>query len=460
MSGAIDTSLAANAASPYPARAVGWYATALLGFLYWLSVLDRFIISLLVEPIKRDLGISDLQFGLLTGFAFATTFSVFGLLFGALADRVSRRWVIFAGVSIWSLATATCGVAKNYVQLALARVGVGAGEAALNPCATSMLADLFPPHRLSLATAVYAMGATVGAGTAFLVGGMIVDLVSHSEFFVFPLLGEVRSWQAVFYIVGIPGVLISFAIFIIPEPVRRGPKLAATNGRSWMTAYVDLIQFMKKRPRLYVCHILGFGIASAVVSGGGSWYPVHMIRSFGWTPGKTGLALGLTMIAAALIGKSISGRLMDELYKRGFRDAQMRWYMGACLAAVPVGIITFTSGNPWVFLGGFWIYMVLIQTLPICAYTTLNLVTPNNLRGASVAFFGAIGGIIGAGLGPILIPAAAKFIFKQDNAVGLGMAAVIGTVCPIAALILGLGLRSVREAVTEMQNAAAPNNAI
>jgi len=451
---AVDSSEVRIADAPYPARITAWYATVLLGFLYWLSVLDRFIISLLVEPIKRDLGLTDLQFGMLHGFAFATTFSLFGLLFGAMADRISRRWIIFAGVSIWSLATAACGLAKNYVQLALARVGVGAGEAALNPCATSMLADLFPPQKLSLATAVYAMGATVGAGTAFLVGGAIVEMVSKSDVFMLPLIGEVRSWQAVFYIVGIPGALISFAIFLIPEPLRRGPKVQSA-GNSWLSSYRDLWQFMKTRPRLYVCHILGFGIASAVVSGGGGWYPVHMGRTFGWSAGKIGLYLGLVMIVAALVGKSIAGRLMDEMYKRGFRDAQMRWYMFACIVVVPVGITTFTSANSMVFLGGLLLYMMLIQTLPICAYTTLNLVTPSNLRGASVAVFGAIGGLIGAGAGPILIPAAASLIYKQENAIGLGMATVIGVLCPLAALILGLGLRSVRDAVSDLQGRQA-----
>src|SRR5262249_20867120 len=194
-----------TSAETHPARAVAWYATVLLAFLCWLSILDRFIISLVVDPIKRDLGISDMQFGLLHGSAFAVAFSVFGLLAGALADRFSRRWIIFAGVSVWSLATAACGMAQSYWHLLVARVGVGGGEAVLNPCATSMITDLFPRERLTSAMAVYAIGATVGSGCAYLLGGVIVDLVSRSDHFALPWIGEVRSWQAVFYLVGIPG---------------------------------------------------------------------------------------------------------------------------------------------------------------------------------------------------------------------------------------------------------------
>ncbi len=156
---------------PYPPKATAWYATIVLAVLIWLSVLDRFIISLLVGPIKRDLGISDVQFGVLNGFAFSVTYAVFGLALGFLADRYSRRWIIYAGVSFWSLATAACGLAQVYWQLVLARVGVGAGEATLGPGATSLLADLFPRERLTTAMSVFHVGTTVGAGMAYIIGG-------------------------------------------------------------------------------------------------------------------------------------------------------------------------------------------------------------------------------------------------------------------------------------------------
>jgi MFS family permease len=165
--------------APYPPAAKGWYATAILAFMFWMSVLDRFIISLLVAPLRRDMGITDTQFALLNGTAFIVTFALLGLIAGALADRYSRRSIIFVGVAVWSLATAACGVTQNFGQLFLARIGVGAGEACLNPCATSMIADFFPRERLTLATAIYAIGGTAGAGMAFLVGGTIISLRFH-----------------------------------------------------------------------------------------------------------------------------------------------------------------------------------------------------------------------------------------------------------------------------------------
>ena len=122
-----------------------WYTTAMLALLYWLSILDRTIISLMVDPIKNDIGISDVQFGMLHGLAFAVTFSLFGLAAGMFADRYSRRMIVFVSVAMWSIATAACGLAREFWHLLIARVGVGAGEAGLNPCATSMITDMFPP---------------------------------------------------------------------------------------------------------------------------------------------------------------------------------------------------------------------------------------------------------------------------------------------------------------------------
>ncbi len=155
----------------YPSPAVGWYGVVILGFLYWVAMLDRFIISLLVEPIKADLGISDVQFGLLQGLALLISLTAFGFVFGALADKSSRRRLIFIGVTVWSFATAACGLAQNFWHLLLARVTLGAGEASLSPCATSMISDLFPKERLTMAISVYSLGASIGSGSALILGG-------------------------------------------------------------------------------------------------------------------------------------------------------------------------------------------------------------------------------------------------------------------------------------------------
>lgn len=441
-----------QAGLPYPPPAAAWYSTVLLALLYWLSILDRTIISLMVDPIKNDIGISDVQFGLLHGMAFAITFSLFGLAAGMLADRFSRRTVIFISVAIWSVATAACGLAREFWHLLLARVGVGAGEAGLNPCATSMITDMFPPARLTLALAVYALGSSAGTGCAFLFGGVLVDLVTHADAFVLPVVGEIRPWQAVFLIIGIPGIFMSLLSFTMQEPQRRGRQSGAARPRTGglVRTYRDLWNFMRSRGRFFAHHYTGFGLASLGIIGGAAWYPAHMSREFGWTGTEIGLGLGLTMLVGGMSGKLVCGTVVKKLFERGHADAPLLWYSGALLVAAPLGVVSLTSSSPWIFLAGFTLYQGLLTPLNVVYVAAMNLVTPNELRGAGVAFFAATMGLFAMSLGAILVAAISDFVFG-GNAIGLGMAVLFGTCLPAAAVTLYRGRPAMREAVEAAQ---------
>lgn len=439
----------------YPRSAVAWYAAAVLAAMYWLSVLDRFIISLLVGPIKADLGISDTQFGLLNGFAFAITFCLFGLLAGAVADRFSRRWVIFSGVSIWSISTALCGTAQSFGSLLTARVGVGAGEAALSPAATSMLTDLFPRDRLTLAFAVFALGSTIGSGCAYMFGGLIIEAVSRHATVALPLIGEVRSWQAVFFIVGIPGALMSLLMFTVPEPLRRGRLAVNTSWTFVVTAYRDLIRFLRTQPRFFISHYVGFGLVSATITGTGSWLAAFMGRSFGWHFGQIGLVLGAIVAISGIFGPLVSGRFIDAMVRRGQRDAQFLWY-GSCLSlAAPAGVIALTSKSPLVFIVFITMFQLLTSSIAACSNAALNLVTPNALRGTGVSFYGATAGLIGVSVGPLLMGAISDHVFHSEAAIGYGMAAVIAIFLPLAAAMLLTGRKHMRQAVLAAELAPA-----
>ncbi len=435
---------------PYPSRTVAWYATGVFAFLYWLSILDRFVISLLVDPIKNDLGITDMQFGLLHGTAFMIAFAVFGLMAGSLADRFNRRWIIFYCVTIWSLASAACGMAQNFWQLLVARLGVGVGEAGLNPAATSMIADLFPRERLTTAMAVFAMGSTIGSGCAYLLGGKIVDWVANMSSIVIPVVGKIHAWQAVFYIVGIPGAFLSLLIFTVPEPIRRGVRIEQARAsflQNALGAYTNLLKFIRSRGRFFFFHYAGFGLAMVVVVGAGTWYPAHMARTFGWSAGEIGLSLGLALAIPGMLGNFISGYCVDAMYRRGYRDAQMRWYAGCLITSIPIGIVALLSNDPWIYIGGLSLFIMIVSALPTCAGAALNLITPNELRGTGYAFFALVTGTLGAGLGPVFIAAVSDHVFGGGTSIGRAIAALIAVCFPIAALLLLLGLRSMRDAV-------------
>src|SRR5271168_5433916 len=216
---------------PYPSSFAAWYSVVVLMLMYIFSFIDRTTISLLVEPMKRDLHISDTQIGMLQGLAFALLYTFLGLPIARLSDRHSRRAIIAGGVFVWSIMATLCGLARSAVQLFAARVGVGVGEAALSPAAYSIITDSFPLSKLGRAFGVYNIGITIGAGTAFLVGGIVVAAVSHAgATYTLPLVGEVRAWQMVFIVTGAPGILLPLLLLTFREPARRGLLKQSTGG--------------------------------------------------------------------------------------------------------------------------------------------------------------------------------------------------------------------------------------
>ncbi|MGI9295671.1 MAG: MFS transporter, partial [Pseudomonadales bacterium] len=211
----------------WPDPAYAWYVTLLMMVLYMFSFLDRTIIVLLVEPIKRDLHITDTQISLLYGFAFAIFYTFLGIPIARLADYKNRRTIIAFGVLIWSAMTALCGLARNFGHLFAARVGVGVGEAALSPAAYSLIADSFPEEKRAKAMSVYTMGLYLGVGLALVLGGLVIDFFEQAGTVTLPLVGELYSWQLTFVAVGAPGLLFFLLMMTVREPTRKG--IAATN---------------------------------------------------------------------------------------------------------------------------------------------------------------------------------------------------------------------------------------
>ena len=182
-----------------------WYVVAICMVAYIFSFVDRQILALMIEPIKHDLQLSDTQFSLLHGLAFSLFYAFMGMPIALLADRFSRPRIIAIGVAFWSLATAVCGLSRNFTQMFLARIGVGIGEAALSPATYSMLSDMFPREKLGRAVAIYSIGSFIGGGVAFLIGGYVIDLLKNLDSVTVPLLGSMRPWQVTFFLVGLPG---------------------------------------------------------------------------------------------------------------------------------------------------------------------------------------------------------------------------------------------------------------
>jgi MFS family permease len=435
------------AGAGYPPASRAWWTVGVLTLLYSLSLLDRQIIALLVPDIRRDLGITDFEVGLLQGVVFSLFYVTFGLGFGWLVDRFSRRGVIFAGVCFWSLATAACGLARNFFQLMGARFGVGAGEAALNPAAYSILSDSFPKRRLSLATSVFGAGAYIGGGVSLVLGGFMIEALPK-EGLTFPVLGHLSTWRIAFLAAGAPGLLIAALIWTMADPPRR-QRLAGH------TSLKDAFGFARQRWRFFVGHFLGFALLAAAGNGVQAWNPVHMIRNFGIPVGEVVSILAPISIVFGIGGGVLAGYVCDRWISRGVKDAHLRYFIGAAAVIVLSLLVAMTTTNLWVFI----VFLSIFQTAAGFAGAgpaALQLITPNNYRGQVSAAYLFVFNLIGTGVGPTLVGALTTYVFREDAKIGWAIALNALIVCPLAMLCFFLAMAPMRRAMDEAEAWSEP----
>ncbi|WP_439815800.1 spinster family MFS transporter [Zavarzinia sp. CC-PAN008] len=428
---------------PYPRAAYAWYVVLVLSLAYTFSFVDRQILTLLVAPIRRDLGLTNTEITLLQGIAFAIFYTFMGFPVGRMVDRSSRRTIIAIGIVVWSLATAACGLATNFWELFVARIFVGVGEAALGPAAFSLIADYFPPRRRGAALGFYGVGIYVGAGLAFVIGGLVAQQLSGVEMIVVPVLGEMHQWSLVFFVVGLPGVLVAALIFTIREPFRRevktGLRADGTHGAVHATVG-DLVAFLKGNWKTFACHNIGFGLLAMTSYGAGFWIPNYLMWNLGWDQAQAGGYYGLLVILFGTPGVILGGLLGDRLGQRGGRNARMQ-----------VGLIcAIGSLVPTV---GFVLVQGEVATMAVLAVATLFLsmqssagpaalqeVVPNQLRGQVAALYVFTVTLIGLGLGPTVMALVLDHVFGYDQAVGMAVAIVAAVALPLAGVLFWLGM--------------------
>jgi MFS family permease len=417
--------------APWPSPAVRWYGVGMLSVAYVLSFVDRTILTLLVEPIRRDLGLTDTQISLLHGLAFAVLYTTVGIPVARLSDTRSRRALIAAGVALWSLATAACGLAKGFWSLFLGRVGVGIGESTLSPAAYSLFADSFPPDRLGAALGVYNGAIYVGAGLAMLIGGAVVQAALSIGAVAVPLVGDVNAWQLVFFAVGLPGLMLAPLVLTVHEPARRAAPRA--DGR---TGFVATLAWMRTHRRVYVGHVAGFSLISAVYNVAVAWGPTFMIRRFGDDPASAGHSLGLVLLVCGATGAITGGLVADALRRRGRLDAALIvGVASALLVAVPGTLATLqTTATAYLALAGAALFCASLAFG--AAATALQLVTPGHLRAQVSAVYLLALNLFALGLAPLAAALLTDYAFRDPAHVGTSVAIVSAVCAPLGAACL------------------------
>lgn len=433
-----------SAATLYP-----WYVVLILMLAQTVSFIDRMIMGLLVGPIRQSFDISDTQYSLLAGLAFAIFYSLMGLPLARIADQSNRKRLIAIAITFWSLMTALCGMAKGFWSLFAARVGVGVGEAALNPAAYSIISDYFSRSQLARALSVYTLGVTIGSGLAYVIGGWVVTLAMQTGSVDLPLIGTREGWQLTFFLVGAPGVFVALLVMMLREPQRRG-KLEAQAGQEGKGIPVSAaISFMLSRGKALGTHVIGVSLFIMVVFSLNIWGPEYLIRTFGFSRGQAGQTFGIVMMVAGTTGLLLGGTLGDRWFAKGRSDAYSRVILLSMLCILPfvVAIGFVTSPVAGIFCIAMAVFFSAMQGG--LSGGLIQLMTPNELRGQSVALFFLAANLIGMGLGPTVLASITDYVFKDDAMLNRSIALTGTIIIPIAAAIMAFGLPAVRRAVEE-----------
>lgn len=373
------------------------YALIVLSIAYLFSALDRMILTLMIVPIQRDLGISDLQFGILIGPAFAIFYLIAGFPIGMIVDSKPRKLIVAAGLSLWSLATLMSGLASRFSHLLIARICVGVGESALNPASYSMLSDLYPKERLGRAIAIFQSGSLMGTTLAFAAGGALVAAAEPGGALLLPYFGEARVWQVIFIGIGIPGIILAFITLVISEPVRRTEKDSKSSLR-------DFIAFLREHSLLVSAVIGGVALVALVSYSWMAWIPALLIRERGISAGTAGLIMALASGLCGMAGYLIGGFGSDALLRRGVTDAHVRVSLLGSLVAVPMALIFFAIDSLVLSIGAACVLCCLMAMPVAPTIAALQLVTPPDMRGRVSALYMTCVTGIGAGVGPVLVP--------------------------------------------------------
>ncbi|AMY07808.1 L-galactonate transporter [Luteitalea pratensis] len=406
-----------------------WYTLAVLTLANVCGLVDRQVIALLVEPIKRDLQISDTQVSLLMGLSFVLFYSVLGVPVGALVDRYSRRRIVAAGALLWSGMTVLCGFAQSFGQLLVLRMGVGVGEATLGPSAVSLLGDVFPRESRARAMSVFALGTFLGSGIAYAIGAYVAGVSAEGMTVSLPFFGPIRSWQVVFLVVGAPGLVVGALALTMHEP-QRGARAAAASPR-------EVFDYVRIHRRTLATLAFGFACSSAVNYGIAAWLATFFVRTHAWTATEAGALQGLLTMTFGVLGALAGGWLTDRWVYSGRADAPL---LVAIIAAF--GMIVTAGAYPLVSSSvvAAWL-LVPVNIFAAMPWGAANAAVaealPTHLRGQGTALYLLVVNLFAGVVGPTSVAVITDRVFANPSAVRYSLA--ICTVCGMVAVIAILG---------------------
>ena len=421
-----------------------WYALFVLAFGYIFAFLDRSVVGLIAPDITAEFGLTDTQMGLLQGLAFALLYTLFGLPLGWLIDRFNRKWVLAAGMTMWSGMTALCGTAAGFTQLFIYRLGVGVGESALNPCSSSLIADLFPPKRRPRAFALYTMATAFAGLTTTLIVGFVLSQLRDRPVVDMPLLGEMKKWQVVFLAVGLPGLIPAFLLaFTVPEPPRTGQAAKVKGQATWG----ETKEFLGRSKVALGCTLLAAALVLLEIYAASYWHPTIMLRQFGWTPLETVMTLNLYGACCGVISAYTAATLTNYFKRKGYPEAVLLTIMVGVVGCTVFGALGPLMPTPELAVAVLVTKSLFVNYPPAAAITAVNEITLNEHRGFTTAIYVILTGLVAQGIGPVSVGYTTDVLFGDPKAIGLSLSLIVAVTGVIAFALLLYARKAYRAAV-------------
>jgi MFS family permease len=434
---------AARDSQPWPSQKLAWYATVLFTLATMMNFFDIAVFGLMIESIKRDLALSDMQIGLLLGPAGVLFYVFVGIPLARLVDIYRRTNILGIGLVITSGMTAVSGMVQSYGQLFFSRMCVGVGGSAHAPGTYSLMADYFPPRKLPRAFGFLQLGFILGSGLAAIVGGRMLGYVAAWEPTpVGPLL--IRNWQWVLIATAIPGLLIAFLIFFLREPPRRRT-IAAGEPLPMRAVYREIWN----RRRVYFPLFIGLALSSIEAQGLIAWRAPFMIRTYGWTPEQIGMWSGPIIIVAMLIGVSFGTWLTERLGK-SHRDAPIRTTAIVFALAVPLSVASplMPTGELAIIMGTLSGVFGIAAAVP--QNVAIQTITPNEMRGQVTAIYLFMFIAVGS-LGSLLVSTVTVHVVGGEQNLWISMTLVPAVFLPLAVYAIARGMKPYAREMERME---------
>jgi MFS family permease len=419
-----------------------WYLVAVLTLAYTVSQIDRGAIYLVVEPIKHDLNVTDVQMSLLLGVAFVALYSLAIVPAGYIVDRMSRRLLLSGAVTFWSGAAMLAGFAGNYWHLFAARAGLGLGEAALPPGAYSLLRDGVAEKNRGRAFSLYQSGIVLGHGFGSLVGGTVFGLATVGFFAAMPFIGHMKPWQLVLFVPGLCGLSIALLLLTLREPPRtRIPSVGDP------VSFVELFSYIRRNSRVYLVIFAGVITISLAMAGWNSWIVAALGRSWGLSPATIGTTIGTLNLIIFPISAFCMGTLMDFIKRRWKRpSAPFFVAIGGCV--LNLGPAFFVLHAPsvaamWVAYG-FFVFLTTTSVQAACGYM-LATVTPGRLMGKATSCYYLTNNLLAGATAPTIVATISQFGFEGPRGLANALTISYMTFVCVAVLVLLFGIRRIED---------------